>query len=435
MRTASIVLAALLLWGCKDPETAQAEAKSRKVGELLSQARAAMADERPEQAVTLLKQATSVAPSDAAAWLLLAEAQKRAGNDGAALMALKTAEDVGARGDPAVKRERAELYRRMGQAKQAIAALLELRDANQLTDAELLLLAHLQAREGEVDAAWTSLEKVQSRKPDDPDAKVVEAEILLLKGEEVLAGKLMDRLVTDHPTLTSARVLRARYFLANGLAEAAEQDLSLVGEEGAKKPEVVTLRSRALNQLKRYDDAVAILQPLVDSNPTEPDLLAQLAETRLLLGQSEQAQELVDQALAVRPRFARGLYVRGRALELQGDLKGAAENYGYALRSDPGFAPALSRTWRIYEHKGEKAEAMSALERLLFMGEASVDEKFALVELYLDTGNNLDRARKMVDEALKVDPESVKARNLKARLQKAGGGPPKKPGIIILKGR
>src|SRR5439155_14158131 len=126
-------------------------------------------------------------------------------------------------------RERAELYRRLGQTTAAIAVLRDLRDANQLTDVELLTLAKLQARTGDSEDAWATLERVQAKKPDDADAKVAEAEILLVKGDEVLAANLMDRLLKANPQLVSARLLRAKYFLTNGYPDMAEADLGQIG--------------------------------------------------------------------------------------------------------------------------------------------------------------------------------------------------------------
>jgi tetratricopeptide (TPR) repeat protein len=428
----SLVLLGLLVVGCKDPELVAAESKAKTAADLTVKGRVALSVGDAEQAIALFKQASNSAPQDATIFLLLARAQKLAGNDGAAVLAIKQAEDLGARNDPAVKRERAELYRRMGHPKEAITTLLELRDAKQLTDDEMLQLAQLQAHNGDAEAGYKTLERVQALQPDNVDAKVVEAEILLISGDEVLAAKLMDRLLTENPLLVAARVLRARYFMQNGYAEVALQDLQLVPEEAAQKTEIVELKARVLNNLKRYQEAADVLQPMVEANPRDADLVAQLAETELYLGKVDLAQAKVDQALAIRPRFARALYVRGRTLEVQGDLKGAAEQYQYALKSDPSFAPALSRVWPIYEHRGEKTEAMSALERLFFMNEATIAEKVALATLYVDTGSHTERAKKLITEALRVQPDNRRAKELKSRLAKVAGGS-NKGGVQIIR--
>ena len=232
----------------------------------------------------------------------------------------------------------------------------------------------------------------------------------------------MDRLLSENPTLVAARVLRARYFMQNGYAEVALKDLELVPEEASKNSEIVMLKARAFNNLKRYQEAADVLQPMVEANPRDADLVGLLAETELYLGKVESAQAKVDQALGLRPNFPRALYVRGRTLEVQGDLKAAAEQYQFALKSDPSFAPALSRVWPIYEHRGEKIEAMSALERLFFMNEATIDEKIELASLYVDTGSHPERAKKLLAEAFRVQPDNPRAKELKGRVGKISGG-------------
>ncbi len=374
-----MVLASLS--ACKNPEQQAAENSRRSTSELVSKGRTALAEGKAEDAAKLFKQAAGLSPNDPMIYLLLAQAEKADGNETAAVLAIKQAEENGAKNDPSVKRERAELYRRMGQTKEAITTLSELRDENRLTDTEILMLAQLQAHEGDSDGAYQTLERVQKVRPDDPDAKAVEAEVMLAAGDEVGAAKLMDRLLQEHPQLTAARVLRARYFRQNGAPEPALADLDAIPKADQNQAEVVQLRARVLNDLKRYDESAKVLQPLVDDNPRDADLIAQLAETRLLLNQVNEAQDLIETALGIKPRFARALYVRGRAFEAQGDLKQAVENYESALQSNKTFSPALSRLWKLYDHQGRRADAIGTLERLLYMKEATLEEKIALLEL------------------------------------------------------
>lgn len=419
--------------GCKDPETAARQARQQTSDQKLAEGRRLIDSGEYDKAVTALRAAASANPQDAAPYVLMAEAQQRAGNEGAAILSLKQAQDL-SRGDPTVKKSLADLYRRSGNKAQAIKVLRELRDQSLLTDPEILVLSRLEAHEGDIEGAFRTLEAIQRRNPDDADAKVLEAEILLLKGDELLAANLMDRLVNESG-LPDAWLLRARYFLNSGRADLAESDLGRITGEAAERRDVVQLRARVLNDLKRHDEAEAALRQLLEKRPHDEELIAQVAESVLYQGRPTEAEELVDRALSKRPRYPRALYVRARALEAQGELKRAAENYQYALKSDPSFAPALSRIWRIYQHRGEKAEAMSALERLFFMGDASLEEKVALAELYADSKTNVVRGRRLIDEALRREPDSPRLKELRSRLVKLGGGGSREQkGPIIIRG-
>lgn len=426
-----LAVALVGLAGCKDPETAARQARIETSEEKLAEGRGLIDAGRYAEAVVALRSAASINPENASIYVLMAEAQQLSGNEGAAILSMKQASDL-SRGDPTLKKALADLYRKGGHTAQAITAFAELRDQNLLTDPEILTLSRMQAHQGDIDGAFKTLELIQRREPDNAPAKVLEAEILLLKGDEILAANLMDRLVST-TGLADAWLLRARYFLNSGRADLAESDLSQIKGEDADRREVVQLRARVLNDLKRHLEAEAELRKLLERRPNDDELIAQLAESILYQeGRAGEAEELVDQALSHRPRYPRALYVRARALEAQGELKRAAENYQYALKSDPSFAPALSRIWRLYRHRGEKGEAMSALERLFFMGEASIEEKVALAELYADSKINLARGRRLMDEVLRRDPTNAHYRQLRARLGRAAT--PKDRGPVIIRG-
>lgn len=424
----------LLPLACKDPDTADAQRRDRTAEAKLEEGRGLLSSGHAEHAAKVLSEAAGMMPGNAEPLLLLADAQRRAGNTGASILTLKQALALDPAGAPDIQRKIAERHEQDGRLSQAIGIYLDLRDAEQLGDGDLLKLAHLQTLEGQHEAAFQTLERIQRERPDDVEAKVVEAEILLAKGEEVLAAKLMDRLLEEQPTLTAARVLRARYFLKSGFAEYAEQDLSQLQGQEAAQPEVVALRARVLTALDRKAEADALLSDAVSQYPQNAELLARLAETKLLMGNAAEARTFVERALREQPESPRALYVRARAYELQGDSRRAKEDYGYALNANPRFAPALSRMWRLHQEAGDVEKTLDALERLQEMGEASLEEKAALAGLYARTGMKAEQGLKLIGEALKNDPENAGYLGIQKALKKALPGKKKKSGPIIMRG-
>lgn len=418
---------------CPEERKVEEERRARTTAQVLSEGRAELAKNRPDRALPFFKEAVSMSPGDVEGYVQLAEAYRQAGNEPGAILTLKQAEDIAGGNDPSLKRARADMHLKLHQYKAAITEFVALRDMGILTDGELHMVALLLAHDGRVADAYATIDPILRRDPDDPPTKTVEAEILLVSGKELEAAKLMDSLLSANPELTPARLLRARYFVANLQLEAAEADLEAIKEADRKTTEVVTLRSRVLNQLGRHDEASKLVEPLLEEDPRNPVLLSLLAETRLLQLKGSEAQVLIDRALGENARFAPALYVRGRSIELGGNLDAAIADYETAVRSDPTFARPLSRLWPLYLKRKETGEAMVTLERLLFMGEATAAEKFELVKLYVDTGANLERARILVTETLRREPKNAQALKLKARIDKALA--PKSPGIIIMKHR
>ena len=80
---------------------------------------------------------------------------------------------------------------------------------------------------------------------------------------------------------------------------------------------------------------------------------------------------------------------------------------------------------------------MSSLERLFFQNQASTDEKVALAQMYAETRTNIERGKKLVDEALRRDPGNAHYKDVRTALGKAMGGASggsRGPQVMILKG-
>lgn len=435
MRRLTWVLFALLAVACEEPERAATRQKVQTTIDHVAQGRLALASGRADAAIREFKQAISTTPEDASLYLLLAEAYRLAGNEAGATLTLKQAESIAGVSDPSVRRQRAELLRKMHQTKAAIAELKRMRDDELLTDAELIDLARLLAHSGKVDEAFKTIERIQQRAPDDPEAKTMEAEILFVKGDVVLAAKLMDRLIQEHPSLTSARLLRARYFFNEKQLETAEQDLQMIDAREAKRADVLSLKARVLNEQGRVDEAAALVEHVVEEDPKDADALALLAEIRLLQDRGGEAQVLIDRILAMEPSWPRALYVRGRAYEQQGRYEEALSDYQTALSSDGNFVPALGRLWRVHDKLGNKPDAIGALEQLYFQNEITMDEKVQLARYYAETWANVERGEKIINEALKKDPKNPDYLEIKKMLAKGTVKKKKKPGIQIIRGR
>jgi len=429
------LLPLLLSLGCKDPETEAVQNRDKTAQEKLEQGRNLLASGQPEFAARVLGEAAGLMPDKTEPLLLQADAHWRAGNSGAAILALKQAMVVNPSEVPDIKRKLAERYEQDGHLRQAIDVLLELRNKELLGDMDILRLSHLQTLEGQHEAAFKTLERIQRERPDDVDAKVVEAEILLAKGEEVLAAKLMDRLLTEQPALSAARILRARYFLQSGFSEYAEADLAQLQGEEATKPEVLTLKARVLEALGRHAEADTLLTDAVSRYPQNADLISRLAEVKLQLGHPDETLSLVERALRAQPDSVRAVYVRARVQEQQGDLKRAQVDYAKALSDNPRFAPALTRMWRLQRQLGEDENALTSLERLVEVKQASLEEKAALAELYAKTHLKSEQGLALIAEALKQDPGNPQYRDIQKALKKNLPRKKRPSGPQIIRGR
>lgn len=423
----SLFVAMLLSAACQNERHRDDAAQRVSATETFERGQRALAKSDVPAAIEAFKQALSENPKHLRASLKLAEAYELSGNVAAAILTLKSIDGSG--DEPTVLKNLAELYLRADQPSLAVGCLIALRQRGLLSAGEVLTLAGLQGRLGHVEDARVSLEEAQRLAPRSLEAQVVGAELKRLSGDGLGAARDVDALLADNPELTSARVWRATYFLTSNHPEHALKDLQLIGEADSKLDEVVQLKAKTLGMVSKHDEAAALLEALLEQRPQDPPALALLAETRLAQGRTAEAQMLAERALKVSKASPRLLFIRGRALEAQGEYETAQSAYLTALKLEPNFAPALSRLWRLQLEAGARGEALSTLERLLALDGLARDEKLTLAQLLLKA-NELPKAKRLIDEGLKQEPAHRGYRQLAVELERRK---PKAQGITIIR--
>jgi tetratricopeptide (TPR) repeat protein len=417
---------------CESQEHAQERTHTETLHNYVADGKEALSRKEYDAAIGALKKALAVSPNDVEGLLLLAEAYSQNHNETGAVLALKQAEELKG-DDPSIKRARVDLYLTLHQNVAALNEMKKLKALELLTDKEVCAMALLQAHEGLTDEAFATVNSILAHDSDNPEAKITEAEILLTRGDDLLAASLMDRLVAANAHQTSALLLRARYFLANGHPEVSLSDLDNVDSSDLNLPEVLTLRVAALNASSRSDEAISILGRAIDENASDHVALALLAETQLSKGMAAESQVSADKALGINNRSARALLVRGLASEQQNKLSAALVDYEAATKAEPDFAPVYSRLWPLFLGQGRRAEAVGALEKLLHLTALQTAERAQLANLYAESKTNLPLAKSLIAEALKQEPENAAFKSILKKLSgpvaKRNGG-----GITIMQG-
>ena len=137
-------------------------------------------------------------------------------------------------------------------------------------------------------------------------------------------------------------------------------------------------------------------------------------------GKPQQAVAAYEQALRLRPDFARGLLSLSSALKGAQQLPRAEETLKRAL----AVAPSNPAVWLQYGAidfaQGRNEAAIAKMEKAITLDPELPGEHAGLAELLLATGQT-DRAGAALQEALRIDPYDGTAYNLKGRVLAAKG--------------
>ena len=441
MRPTTAILFCFALAACEKCALQDELPREQQARSWLAKGRAAVNKGDLAGAQQALEKAASYAPTDPEPQRTLGDVYEKLGQEAQAIFALKRAAELSP-GDPEPRRELAELYLRAGKPASAVEHLKKAVEASQGTpEPELvrrLAWAHLRA--GQVDEAEVVAARVDKAHPGDADTMALRAEILIAKRQEEEAVRLLDSAVEAHPDSARVRFARAKYFYSRGKVNEALREFELAAQAAPEDTDIGLARARALAAAGQVEEAAKLMDGIVASRPTDLNAQASLAEVKLLRKDVDGAREAAESVLSRQPKNGRALYVRARAIESQSsdDPVRAINAYREAIEADPDQTEALSRLWRLYEKQGQKADAMSALERLDLLGETTIEEQAELARIYADTGYNVPRGLRLIEDALKKDPGNedllkVK-RSLEAKSRNTGTKPKGGFGVQVIKG-
>ncbi len=223
----------------------------------------------------------------------------------------------------------------------------------------------------------------------------------------------------DHPAILSDL---GRVALRMGEPAMAEALFGRVYEADPTDPEGADNLAQALRDQARYDDAVAVLRPILQASPAEPILWNTLGTIVNAQGDSAAALIYFDEALRLFPRFAAARYNRAGVLMDQGRTQAALADCDAALaiaQAAPGGGNAsdiammhlgrammllalgrLEEGWPVYEARLDPAlsdspileiacrrlgaDARLADIKLLVMGEQGLGDEVLFASLVPD---------------------------------------------------
>ncbi len=442
LRRALLIGCLLLPTGCSKLSSmfAAEPTREQQAQAALAAAETAAENGEVETARQQYEKAAALMPNDSAPSLALGRLYAQSGNDGQAIMALKRAAEL-APLDPEPRTVLAELYMRQGRPDMALEQLRKAGDGEDGAGAPAELqrkLVTAQLRLGELDEAEVIIDRLYREDPSNPDTLALYAEVLLARGEEERAVRLLDAAVAASGDSVRVRTARARSFYSRGKVNEAIREFDLAVQAAPSDPDAAIARARALATAGQPEDAKAAMDALVAARPTDLRVQAVQAEIKLLVGDVDGALDAAEGVLARQPTNGKALYVRARAVERNveqagGDLTRAINAYREVIEAHPGQAEALGRLWRLYQKSGDRNGAMVALEHLLMLGETTPDEEVELAEMYAKTGVNTGRGLRLINAALQRMPGEPRFLQIRAELTKKHK-PPGPKGPVILRG-
>ncbi len=342
-------------------------------GALLVKAKIALADDRADEAIRLLRSAIDAEPTSAAPHLTLGIA-------------------LAARGEDTV-------------ARSELARALEL-DAGLLQARKALIRVHL--RLGEYEYGVEEGRRYLRAVPGDVDARVVVAQGLAFLGNTEAALDELE-LIPEEDQDPGVLLALGKVHLRLGHRDVA-RDFLLRSYEG-NLGNAVILRALMNLELREglADHSAARIQKAVDADPENSELRLLEGIFNVRQNRGDAAEASLRRAIALDPTEFRAFHQLARYYGRVGRTPEMIQTYERAITTVPDEGRLHFFLGLLYEAENQRDRAIERYEGAIRLSPELSEAKNNLAALLADSGENLDRALDLAQEAKAQMPESPHA--------------------------
>ncbi|HET9452458.1 MAG TPA: tetratricopeptide repeat protein, partial [Aggregicoccus sp.] len=201
-------------------------------------------------------------------------------------------------------------------------------------------------------------------------------------GQRALAEQELRAVLELAPSHYEARVLLGRVLLESGRSRAAAQQLRRAVALRPREPAAYLALAQLHLEAHAPERAMAVVEALGAARPDEAEGYRRLGLALAARGDAARASLLLEKAVARAPQDAGSWRVLGGLREAAGKLEAAADAYARVLAREPESREVLLSAGRLALRRGQQAEGLGLLERLLSLSdepEALLRVAFALV--------------------------------------------------------
>ncbi len=200
----------------------------------------------------------------------------------------------------------------------------------------------------------------------------------------------------------------------------AEQACGRLLESHPKSLPVINLLGAVLQRQRKWQEAIDIYNQAILLKPDFAEAYSNRGNALHQQGKLDEALESYDRAIQIKPDYAIAFFNRGNVLCQLRNLEEGLKSYDKAIELKPDSAEAYSNRGNILGELGELEEALTSYNKAIAL-------KSDYVEAHSNRGNilgflgYLDEAQKSYETAIKLKPSYAQAHsNLGSVLEQTG---------------
>ncbi|MCF7674781.1 MAG: tetratricopeptide repeat protein, partial [Akkermansiaceae bacterium] len=413
--TRALALQGTLFAMRKQPEKAveslkkAADLAGARSAETIAYARLLMGQERKDDAVTLLKQATGAAPDYLPCWRLLAQIAVSSKDDaGAAGYLTKVLEKSPLDIDAGVLQS--QIWLRQKEPAKAVALLEKITKIFQSRPALELNLGKAYLAAGDFVMGTATLDRVLKLSPTATEAILLRAGLHLQAGEPAEAIRRLEPLDAAEPANRMAQDLLVQAYRATNRGDEAAAILQQQGTAAPEDPAVQVRLGQVLVSQGKLTEARAAFEQALKLAPDELACISQLIALDQQEGKTAEAMARADAYLTAHPESAQANLLKAGLCFIQQDFKTAEALALKTIELNPQDLTAYGMLVRIQINDGRPDQAVERMQEALKTTPNNIPVRMQL-SILLEQLDRTDEARASLLEMVKIAPEFAPSYN------------------------
>ncbi|MEW6775650.1 MAG: tetratricopeptide repeat protein [Bdellovibrionota bacterium] len=303
-------------------------------------------------------------------------------------------------------------------ADKALEEALAIEAEDQLA---LLTFALSKERQRLFDDAAARYEQAIASRPGNLWPKFQKARLRYVRKDYTGAQETMAE-VTASPALAkvsdlnvTVRVLESAIVLALGQSKEALDILSQAERAAPGRADVTTAKGDILFKTERYAEALQEYQKSITADSKYMPAHLKLGKTKFYLGDNEQAEKSLRDALKIDPESTEASLLLGQTLVRLKKFDEAQKAFDEVVAREPNNAVAYAEMGRMLAAKDEKDAAAAMFQKAVELDPTNASVFLTMGEILRDLGRT-EEALSHAQKAAELAPESVEAKVLLGRL-------------------
>jgi tetratricopeptide (TPR) repeat protein len=273
----------------------------------------------------------------------------------------------------------------------------------------------LQARLAQLDKNYDEvaalLQNVFSRDPDNIEARVIQAQGLLGKGDVNQGTEILERAAKSFQNNPLIKYQLALAYLQGGNASQAINELEQAIKIAPKYVEAIVLLAQVRLRAGDPQSAIAPLEAALRLRPDVMQIRMLLADAYQALGRSEDAASLIREQIKQTPQDSQSYLVLGVILKKQKKNDESREAFEKALKLRPENVVAIDQLANLDLEAGAFSAVHQRADALLQKEPKSAPAYFIHARSYV-IEKNFAAAEAALKKAIELDPNLAAAYNL-----------------------